>query len=482
MSPTPETRHSHFFIDGRWQEASGGERRPVLDPTTEEVVGEVPEGTAEDVDQAVEAAARAFPGWAATPPAERGAALKRLQRLVLRHRGELAETLTAELGAPQRLALDIQVAVPARVLGAYARHAADFPWQEEVGNSRVLREPAGVAGCITPWNYPLHQAVTKVAAALAAGCTVVLKPSEITPLCIFQFARLVEAAELPPGVFNLVCGDGPTVGEALVRHPRVDLISFTGSTTAGRRVATLAAEQVKRVTLELGGKSANLILDDADLRRAVRTGVKNCFLNSGQTCSAWTRMVVPRQHLEEATALAVEAAQEYPVGDPRNPDTRLGPLVSQRQLQRVRGYIRQGIEEGAVLATGGAEPPVGADGKVLDRGFFVRPTVFTEVDNAMTIAREEIFGPVLAILPHDGDDHAVSIANDSPYGLAGAVWSQDGDRALAVAQRLRTGQVDINGGRYNIEAPFGGTKQSGYGRELGRQGLEEFLHTKSLQL
>jgi acyl-CoA reductase-like NAD-dependent aldehyde dehydrogenase len=479
---TLETRYPDFFIDGRWQSAAGDERRTIIDPSTEEAVGEVPEGSAEDVHRAVEAASRALPAWATTPPAERADALKRLQRLVLRNRSDLAATITHELGAPQRLALDVQVAVPARVLGAYARHAADFLWREEVGNSRVLREPAGVAGCITPWNYPLHQAVTKVAAALAAGCTVVLKPSEITPLCIFQFARLVEEAELPPGVFNLVCGDGPTVGEALVRHPAVDLVSFTGSTGAGRRVASLAAAQIKRVALELGGKSANLVLDDADLRRAVRTGVKNCFLNSGQTCSAWTRMVVPRQHLGEATELAVAAAEEHRVGDPRHPETRLGPLVSRRQLDRVRGYIQQGIDEGAVLATGGVEPPRGPEGEILDRGFFVRPTVFTEVDNVMTIAREEIFGPVLAILPHDGDDHAVSIANDSPYGLAGAVWSQDTDRAVAVARRLRTGQVDINGGRYNIEAPFGGMKQSGYGRELGRYGLEEFLQTKSLQL
>lgn len=469
--------HTAFFIDGRWVEAVGHDRRPVINPTTEEVAGSVPEATAEDVERAVSAAAAAFDNWSTTPPAERADALRRLQRGVLRHRQELAELIATEVGAPLRPALEVHVAMPARVLGSYARLVEAFPWREESGRSLVLREAAGVAGCITPWNFPLHQAVAKLAPALAAGCTVVLKPSEITPLSVFRLAHIVEEAELPPGVFNLVCGEGAVAGEALAGHPRVDLVSFTGSTAAGRRVAELAAATVKRVALELGGKSASLVLDDADLAHAVRSAVKSCFFNSGQTCSALTRLVVPRERLAEATEIAVAAADSYLPGDPFDPATRLGPLVSERQRQRVRGYIRRGIEEGATLATGGEAPPPG-----LERGFFVRPTVFTEVTNDMVIAREEIFGPVLSILAHDGEDDAVRLANDSPYGLSGAVWSADRERALRVAGRLRTGQVEINGGVFDPDAPFGGYKQSGHGRELGRYGLEEYLEVKALLL
>jgi acyl-CoA reductase-like NAD-dependent aldehyde dehydrogenase len=350
-------------------------------------------------------------------------------------------------------------------------------WEEEVGNSRVLREGVGVLGAITPWNYPLNQIGAKVAAALGAGCTVVLKPSEVVPLNAFALAEVIEAAGLPPGAFNLVSGTGPVVGEAIAAHPDVDMVSFTGSTRAGRRVSELAAETVKPVAMELGGKSPNVILDDADLEKAIPDGVAKCFLNSGQTCSALTRMVVPRQRLAEVEAIAKATAEAFTPGDPFDDATRLGPLVSATQRERVRGYIETGIEEGARLITGGAEPPEG-----LERGYFVRPTVFSEVESEMTIAQEEIFGPVLAIQPYEGEEDAVRIANDSPYGLAGGVWSGDPDRAIAVAKRLRSGQIEINGGAFNPLAPFGGYGQSGHGRENGRFGLEELLQVKSLQL
>jgi acyl-CoA reductase-like NAD-dependent aldehyde dehydrogenase len=350
-------------------------------------------------------------------------------------------------------------------------------WEEEVGNSRVLREATGVVGAITPWNYPLNQIGAKVAPALAAGCTVVLKPSEVVPLNAFILAEVIESVGLPAGVFNLVTGIGPVVGEAIAAHPDVDLVSFTGSTRAGRRVSELAAATVKPVAMELGGKSPNVLLDDADLARAVPDGVAKCLLNSGQTCSALTRMLVPRERLAEVEELATAAAEAYAPGDPLDPGTRLGPLVSAAQRERVRGYIAKGEAEGAKLLTGGAEPPEG-----LTRGYFVRPTVFSEVTPEMTIAREEIFGPVLAIQPYEDEADAVRIANATDYGLAGGVWSGDEERAIAVARRLRTGQVEINGGAFNPIAPFGGYGQSGHGRENGRFGLEEMLQVKSLQL
>jgi acyl-CoA reductase-like NAD-dependent aldehyde dehydrogenase len=340
----------------------------------------------------------------------------------------------------------------------------------------VVREPIGVVGCITPWNYPLNQIIAKVAPALAAGCTVVLKPSEVAPLNAFLLTEAIDEAGLPAGVFNLVSGVGPVVGEAIAAHPDVDMVSFTGSTRAGKRVAELAAATVKRVALELGGKSANVVLPDADLEKAVSAGVTNCYLNSGQTCTAWTRMLVPRDRLAEAEQVAAARAERYRVGDPLADGTNLGPLVSEIQRDRVRGYIEKGIAEGAKLVTGGAEPPDG-----LEKGYFVRPTVFSEVTPDMTVAQEEIFGPVLSIIPYDTEDEAVEIANGTIYGLAGGVWSGDPAHAEQVARRLRTGQVDINGAMYNPLAPFGGYKQSGVGRENGRIGFEEFLETKSLQ-
>jgi len=361
--------------------------------------------------------------------------------------------------------------------GSMPQLMGEIAWEEQIGNSLVVREPVGVVGAITPWNYPLHQIAAKVAPALAAGCTVVLKPSEVVPLNAFVLAEVIEQAGLPAGVFNLVTGVGPVVGEAVAAHPGVDMVSFTGSTRAGRRVSELAAATVKPVALELGGKSPNVILDDADLQTAIADGVSKCFLNSGQTCSALTRMLVPRERLAEAEQIAAAVAEHFTPGDPFAPETKLGPLVSDVQRERVRGYIRKGSEEGAKLVTGGEEPPDG-----LEQGYFVRPTVFSDVRTEMTIAQEEIFGPVLAIMPYDDEDDAVAIANDSQYGLAGGVWSADEERAKRVARRIRTGQVEINGGAFNPLAPFGGYKQSGHGRELGRFALEEFLTVKSLQL
>jgi acyl-CoA reductase-like NAD-dependent aldehyde dehydrogenase len=363
------------------------------------------------------------------------------------------------------------------VLNSFVKLLEDFQFEEQIGNSLVVREPVGVVGCITPWNYPLHQVIAKVGAALAAGCTVVLKPSEVAPLTAFILAETIHEAGIPAGVFNLVTGLGLIVGEELASHSDIDMISLTGSTRAGRQVSAAAAVTLKRVALELGGKSANIILDDADLARAVSNGVGNCFFNSGQTCSAQTRMLVPRSRYEEAVQIAKTAAEKYTPGDPRDNGVRLGPLASKSQRERVRIYIRKGIEEGATLVTGGTEPPAG-----LEIGYFVRPTIFANVDNSMTIAQEEIFGPVLCIIPYEDDDDAVRIANDCIYGLAGGVWSGDPERAKRVARRLRTGQVDINGGKFNPVAPFGGYKQSGHGREFGKYGLEEFLEVKSLQL
>ncbi len=377
---------------------------------------------------------------------------------------------------PLKLAAQIQVGSPVANFGYYAKMVQDFAWEETTGNSRVVREPVGVVVCITPWNYPLHQIAAKVAAALAAGCTVVLKPSEVAPLNAFVLAEVIDAAGLPPGVFNLVSGAGAVIGEALVAHPEVDMISFTGSTRAGKRISEVAAATVKRVALELGGKSASVILEDADLPAAVKGTVNACFLNSGQTCSAHTRMLVPESRYDEAARIAVEVAQKFTVGDPFGGNARLGPLVSAAQRERVRGYIRKGIEEGAELLHGGPEAP--AD---LPTGYYVQPTVFGRVKPDSTIAQEEIFGPVLSIITYRDEDEAVRIANDTPYGLAGGVWAATDERAQQVARRLRTGQVDINGGAFNLFAPFGGYKQSGRGREMGPYGLEEFLEYKSLQ-
>jgi aldehyde dehydrogenase (NAD+) len=466
-----------IFIGGAWVTPNRAEPIEVVNPTSEEVLGTVPACSAEDADRAVAAARAAFEGWSQTPREERARYIAAIAEELNQRGDEIAATITQELGMPLKLSRIIQVGLPASQFASMPKLMEEVAWEEEVGNSRVLREPVGVLGAITPWNYPLNQIAAKVAPALAAGCTVVLKPSEVTPLNAFLLAEVVEAVGLPDGVFNLVTGTGPVIGEAIAAHPGVDMVSFTGSTRAGRRVSELAAATVKPVAMELGGKSPNVILDDADLEKAVPDGVAKCFLNSGQTCSALTRMLVPRQRLAETEELAKATAETFVPGDPFESSTRLGPLVSDVQRERVRGYIEKGVEEGARLITGGAGPPEG-----LERGFFVRPTVFSEVEAEMTIGQEEIFGPVLVIQPYEGEDDAIRIANSTAYGLAGGVWSAESDRAIAVARRIRTGQIEINGGAFNPLAPFGGYGQSGHGRENGRYGIEELLQVKSLQL
>jgi len=469
--------YEQLYIGGKWLKPSSGGMIDVIDSGNEAVMGRIPEGAAPDAEAAVEAAKLAFESWAATPAAARADYLQKVADGLKARADELAELICGEVGMPIKLVRAIQVGSPVYHWNAYAKLAREFPFEERVGNSLVAREPVGVVAAITPWNYPLNQITLKVAAALAAGCTVVLKPSEIAPLNAFVLAEVIHDAGLPAGVFSLVSGYGPVVGEIIASHPFVDMVSFTGSTRAGKRVAELAAATVKRVALELGGKSASVILDGADFPTAVKSTVSDCFLNSGQTCSAHTRMLVPESRYDEARELAKAAALSYVPGDPRSETTRLGALASAAQQARVRAYIERGIEEGAELVTGGSEMPEG-----LSKGFFVKPTVFGRVHPKATVAQEEIFGPVLAILTYKDEEEAVRIANDSPYGLAGAVWAADDEQALRVARRIRTGQIDINGGAWNMQAPFGGFKQSGYGRENGAYGLEEYLEYKSLQL
>ena len=476
MATSPTARDT-LYIDGAWVPSSGTGTIDVIDSTTEEVMGSVPEGTSEDVDRAVAAARAAFPAWSALPVEERTALTTKVAEALGARMDDLADLITHEVGMPRMLSQLVQVGLPLNSFASAAQVAADFTWEKEVGNSLIVREPIGVVGCITPWNYPLHQIAAKVAPAMAAGCTVVVKPSEVAPLNAFVLAEIMDEVGVPAGVFNLVTGFGPVVGEAIAAHRDVDMVSFTGSTRAGKRVTEVAAGTVKRVALELGGKSANVILPDADLATAVPDGVGKCYLNSGQTCSALTRMLVPRDKLAEAEELARTAAESFTPGDPFDGATRLGPLVSAAQRDRVRSYIDKGLGEGATLVTGGADSPDG-----LERGFFVAPTVFSGVTRDMTIAREEIFGPVLVLMPYDTEDEAVEIANDTDYGLAGGVWSGDPEYAKSVARRLRTGQVEINGGAFNPAAPFGGYKQSGNGREFGSFGLEEFLEVKAMQL
>ncbi|MEP7026404.1 MAG: aldehyde dehydrogenase family protein, partial [Actinomycetota bacterium] len=409
--------------------------------------------------------------------ADRARHLDAARELLAARADQVAAVISADMGAPLSFARRVQVGTPVAVLASYVELLASYGFGgDRIGNSLIVREPVGVAGAITPWNYPLHQIVAKVAAAVAAGCTVVLKPSEVAPLAAYELAAIFAETGLPPGVFNLVSGTGPVIGEAIAGHPGIDLVSFTGSARAGSRVAAIAAESVKRVTLELGGKSANVILPDADLEVAVKVGVAKAFANSGQTCNALTRMLVHADSYDEAVTLAARNCERFVTGDPLAEGTRLGPLVSAAQRERVRGYIESGIADGARVVVGGSAPPPG-----LVTGYYVQPTVFADVTPGMAIATQEIFGPVLSVIPYGSQDEAVDIANATPYGLAAAVWSADQDHAVVVARQLRAGQVEVNGGAFNAAAPFGGFGQSGYGRELGVHGLEEYLEIKSLQ-
>lgn len=462
---------------GGVRETEGWPLIDVENPTTEAVLGQVPASDADVVDRAVRAARAAFAGWSATSPAERAAYLTALADALRQRTTAIAHTIAIDVGTPVRIAARVQAGLPITVLGTYAELLADEPREQRLRNSLIVREPVGVVAAITPWNYPLHQIVAKLAPALAAGATVVLKPSEVAPLVVTHLIDAIEQIGLPAGVVNVVHGTGPVAGEALVRHPEVDMVSFTGSVAGGSRVGALAAADVKRVALELGGKSANVLLEDADLPTAVKVGVANAFLNGGQTCSAWTRMIVPAGRLDEALALAADAAGRYTPGDPLDPATTMGPMVSAAQARRVQGYVEAGLREGAGLVCGGPDRPEG-----LPVGHFVRPTVLGPVDPGAVVAQDEVFGPVLSIIPYAAEADALAIANGTAYGLHGAVWSAVEGRAVAFARRMRTGGVDVNGAAYNPVAPFGGYRKSGVGRELGPYGLEEYLEVKSIQL
>ncbi len=471
------TFHKNIYINGAWVPSGGDTSIEVINPSTEEVIGSTPRGVAADVDTAVAAAKAAFGPWAALSLEERLGYIEGLAGQLGARMEEMGALISSEMGMPTMLANMIQAGLPTATTGSVPGTARAFAFEEDLGRTLVTRDPVGVVACITPWNYPLHQIMAKIAPAMAVGCTVVLKPSEVAPLNAFLLAEIIDGLGFPPGVFNLVSGLGPEVGEAMAAHPDIDMISFTGSTRAGTRVAEVAAPNVTRVHQELGGKSANIVLSDADFSAAIPGAVNACFLNSGQTCSALTRLLVPADRMDEAAELAGQIAAGFTPGAADGEGTRLGPLVSQAQWDRVQGLIQTGIDEGATLVTGGTGKPEG-----LDVGYHTQPTVFANVTNDMAIARQEIFGPVLSIIGYTDDADAVAIANDSDYGLSGGVWGTDPDRALSVAQRLRTGQVDMNGSILNTDAPFGGYKKSGNGRELGRHGMEEFLEAKQINL
>jgi aldehyde dehydrogenase (NAD+) len=467
--------YDKHYYDGAWQASSVTETIAVISSATEQEFARVPRGTAADVDRAVKAARRGFESWSRATAEDRAQWLEKLAEAMKTRAPKIAEAIAHEVGTALGYATKVQVDFPIMMIAMNAKFIRDAKLEEELGNSLIYKEPIGVVGCITPWNYPLHQIVCKIAPALAAGCTVVLKPAEMAPLSAFFLAEAAHEIGLPKGVFNLVSGSGRVVGEAIVAHPDVDMISFTGSLQAGRRIASVAGDGIKKVCLELGGKSAFVVLDDAPFEKAIPAGVNHCMQNSGQTCSAWTRMLVPRARHDEAVEMAKAQLAKLTLGDPFDKTTRLGPLASAGQRDTVLEYIEKGKKEGATVVAGGGKPAH------LPKGFYVEPTIFANVDNKMTVAQDEIFGPVLSIIPYDSEEEAIAIANDSQYGLAGGVWAGTQERALEVAKQLRTGQVDVNGGRFNVLAPFGGYKKSGIGREIGPLAIEEFFQLKSIQ-
>jgi aldehyde dehydrogenase (NAD+) len=464
-----------FYINGEWVKPSGTGTVDVINPATEEPVGKIAMGNETDVDRAVAAAKAAFETYSQTTKEERMALLGKIIEVYQTKMPEIAQAISEEMGAPLGLANAAQAPSGLGHFMTTLNVLKDFEFEEDIGTSHVIREPAGVCGFITPWNWPINQIACKVAPALAAGCTMVLKPSEVAPFNAVVFAKVLDEAGVPPGVFNLINGDGPTVGAALSSHPDVDMMSFTGSTRAGIEVAKNAAPTVKRVAQELGGKSANIILDDADFTKNISRDVFGMCMNSGQSCNAPTRMLVPNARMDEAAAIAKAAAENIKVGAPDAEGTTIGPVVSEVQFNKIQDLIQKGIDEGATLQIGGTGRPEG-----LNRGFYIKPTVFSHVTNEMTIAREEIFGPVLSLIGYENDDDAVRIANDTVYGLSGYISSGDPERAKAMARRIRTGNVHLNGAPVDNNAPFGGYKQSGNGREWGRFGLEEFLETKAI--
>ncbi len=467
--------YDKHYYDGAWQASTGAETIAVISSATEQEFARVARGTVEDVDAAVKAARRGFERWSQVSVDERAQWLEKLAAAMKLRAPQIAEAISHEVGTALGYATKVQVEFPISMIGLNAKFIREARLQEELGNSIIYKEPIGVVGCITPWNYPLHQIVCKIAPALAAGCTVVLKPAELAPLSALFLAEAAHEIGLPNGVFNVVSGSGRVVGEAIVAHPDVDMVSFTGSLQAGRRIASVAGDGIKKVCLELGGKSAFVVLDDAPFDKAIPAGVNHCMQNSGQTCSAWTRMLVPRARHDEAVEIAKAQLAKLTLGDPFDKNTRLGPLASAAQRDTVLDYIEKGRKEGATVVAGGGRPAN------LPKGFYVEPTIFSNVSNKMTVAQEEIFGPVLSIIPYDGEGEAIAIANDSPYGLSGGVWAGTQERALGVARQMRTGQVDVNGGRFNALAPFGGYKKSGIGREIGPLAIEEFFQLKSIQ-
>lgn len=466
-----------FYINGEWRKAASAERVDVHDSFTEDVIGSSPVATAQEVDAAVSAARGALRAWSRTPVRERIEVVRKIGSLIEAETDDLARSMTAETGMPIRHSRKLQVGLPVQAIGGYLEAADRMAWEEELGESIVRRIPVGVVGAITPWNYPLHQIICKMAPALIAGCTMVVKPSEIAPITAARLFEMLDTLGLPPGTVNMITGLGAETGKALVTHPGLDCITFTGSTAVGKQVAAAASGQLKRVVLELGGKSPSVVLDEASLEAAVKTTVGVSFVNQGQTCMAWTRLLVPNHLLDQAIDMVAANVDKFTVGDPYDEGTRMGPLSTDAQAQRVRGMVAQAIDDGATVVRGGADRPEG-----MPHGYFVQPTVLASVDPAATIAQEEVFGPVLTVFGYASEDEALAVANGTRYGLHAGVWAQDEAKALDFAKDVIAGQVDINGSKFNPVAPFGGLKESGWGRELGTYGIEEYLAVQSIQL